>query len=79
MGSSDLSETAAECHFENLVKGNCCCEGRYSHILEDACDTKMVMSLPISLLFLFFSWNFEKEVLGNDAGKMDWFNQFLNF
>lgn len=45
MGSSDLSAAAAECHFENLVKDNPCCEGKYSHVLEDAWDIKMVMSL----------------------------------
>lgn len=28
----DLAKSAAECHFENLFKGNCCCESRYSQL-----------------------------------------------
>lgn len=68
MGSSDVS-MAAECHFENLVKDNCCCEGRCSHIVEDAWDIKMVMCLTTN--FLAFSLSeILKKVLGNDAGKI---------
>lgn len=28
----DLSKSAAEWHFENLFKGNCCCESGYSQL-----------------------------------------------
>lgn len=47
------SRCAVVCYFENLFKDNCCYEGRYSHILNDAWLIKRVMALTSH--FLAFS------------------------